>query len=67
LVVDKNTGYFNATKLCKDGNKDFSDWKCLKKSNELIKFYKSSSPQNSAFYFKCSRIVNDYEKNYSQS
>ena len=44
LVVDKNTGCFNATKLCKQGNKDFSDWSRLKRVQELIKFYSNSSP-----------------------
>ena len=38
LVIDKNTGYFNATKLCKAGNKQFSHWYCLKKTKELLKY-----------------------------
>lgn len=41
LVIDKNTLYFNATKLCKDMNKDFKDWTELERSKELIKYYKS--------------------------
>jgi hypothetical protein len=42
LVIDKNTGCFNATKLCKNGKKDFSDWR----AQELIIFYevKTSPP-----------------------
>ena len=36
LVIDKNTGYFNASKLCKDGNKRFPDWYCLKKTKDLL-------------------------------
>jgi hypothetical protein len=38
LVVDKNTGCFNATKLCKEGNKDFNQWKRLERVKELLKY-----------------------------
>jgi len=44
LVVDKNTGCFNATKLCKEGNKDFNQWKRLERVKELIKFYENGNP-----------------------
>ena len=37
LVIDKNTGYFNATKLCNDGGKLFKHWKQLLKTKELFK------------------------------
>jgi len=36
LVVDKETGSFNATKLCRLKGKLFSNWRKNKKSNELI-------------------------------
>ena len=36
LVIDKNTGYFNASKLCKDGNKIFKNWKRLDRTKELL-------------------------------
>jgi ribosomal protein L21 len=39
LVVDKNTGCFNATKLCSDGGKHFYKWTRLEKSKNLLKFY----------------------------
>ncbi|CCU56200.1 N1R/p28-like protein [Mythimna separata entomopoxvirus 'L'] len=39
LIIDKNTGYFNATKLCKDGGKKFKHWYENSKSKELIEFY----------------------------
>ncbi|CCV02484.1 hypothetical protein IIV31_112L [Armadillidium vulgare iridescent virus] len=39
LVVDKETGYFNATKLCKDGGKKFRNWTVLEKSKKLLRFY----------------------------
>src|SRR5258708_40149170 len=37
VVMMKDNGYINATKLCRDGNKDFCDWSRLKGSYELIK------------------------------
>lgn len=39
LVIDKATGYFNATKLCIEGGKIFGDWKVLEKSKRLTKYY----------------------------
>jgi len=42
-VIDKNTGCFNATKLCKNGKKDFSQWKRLERVQELISFYENKS------------------------
>ncbi|CCU55683.1 N1R/p28-like protein [Choristoneura biennis entomopoxvirus] len=41
LVIDKNTGCFNATKLCNLGGKQFKHWKSLEKSKELIKCIKN--------------------------
>ena len=38
LVIDKNNGCFNATKLCKQGNKDFCQWKRLDRVQQLIDF-----------------------------
>lgn len=50
LVVDKNTGCFNATKLCNDGGKKFFKWTYLEKSR-LLDFYKDKSrPQAEAIY-----------------
>jgi hypothetical protein len=43
LVVDKNTGCFNATKLCIDGGKEFRQWKRLERVQELIKFYEENN------------------------
>jgi hypothetical protein len=42
LVVDKSTGCFNATKLCKDGGKEFRQWMRLEKSKRLIEYYEIS-------------------------
>ena len=36
IIVDKSTGFFNATKLCKDGNKEFKHWFENKESKKLI-------------------------------
>ena len=40
LVIDKDTGYFNATKLCKDGGKKYRDWSRMNKSKKLIEYYR---------------------------
>ncbi|CCU55323.1 N1R/p28-like protein [Adoxophyes honmai entomopoxvirus 'L'] len=39
LIIDKNTGYFNATKLCKDAGVKLTRWLESEKSKELIKYY----------------------------
>jgi hypothetical protein len=36
LVIDKDTGYFNAAKLCAMGGKDFFDWKRLSRTKSLL-------------------------------
>ena len=41
LVIDKRTGYFNATKLCVEGGKEFRLWKVLEK------YYQESCRKNS--------------------
>lgn len=43
LVVDKNTGHFNATKLCNAGGKNFSKWTRLEKSKKLTDYYNHKS------------------------
>jgi hypothetical protein len=49
LVIDKATGYFNATKLCNQGGKSFKYWLRLEKSKKLVEYYQKSwggfSPQ----------------------
>ena len=36
IILMKDTGYVNATKLCKDGGKDLWDWSRNKSSKELL-------------------------------
>jgi hypothetical protein len=38
LVIDKSTGYFNATKLCAMAKKNFFDWKKLSRTVRLISY-----------------------------
>ena len=38
LVIDKKTGYFNATKLCISGGKQLKNWLRLQRTKEIIKF-----------------------------
>lgn len=42
VMIIKNNGYINATKLCKDGKKEFFNWYKNKDSKELIDELKSS-------------------------
>ncbi|CCU55622.1 N1R/p28-like protein [Choristoneura biennis entomopoxvirus] len=51
LVIDKNTGCFNATKLCNLGCKQFKQWKCFEKSQELIKYIINNRDTNSHIGF----------------
>jgi hypothetical protein len=43
LVIDKTTGYFNATKLCAVAKKDFFHWKRLARTINLISFLQDQS------------------------
>jgi KilA-N domain/Protein of unknown function (DUF3627) len=36
VIMDKSNGYINATKMCKDGGKDYKNWSRLNGSRELI-------------------------------
>jgi hypothetical protein len=42
LVIDKSTGYFNATKLCERGGKEYRQWKRLEKSKNMVEYYQKS-------------------------
>ena len=37
LVIDKRTGFFNATKMCQAGGKQFKHWFNTKRTKEMIK------------------------------
>lgn len=39
IIVDKKTGYFNATQLCTLGRKQYSNWFKNKKTQELFKSF----------------------------
>ena len=52
LIIDKNTGFFNASKLCKDGNKEFKFWRNNKKTKELFKFVEKISPGKNSYLEK---------------
>lgn len=38
LIIDKNTGYFNATQLCRDGGKKFKNWIRNKEAGALVEY-----------------------------
>lgn len=47
LMVHGSTGCFNATQLCKDYHKKFSDWEIQPRSQELVNYYSTKKP----FYY----------------
>jgi exonuclease VII small subunit len=53
LIIDKDTGYFNATKLCKDGGKRFDNWTKLDKSKELIEYYNNNLTPSDVRGYEC--------------
>ncbi len=46
LVIDKNTGYFNATKLCAEGGKEYKFWFRLERTKKLVEYYQKSRGEN---------------------
>src|SRR5574343_52428 len=46
LVIDKSTGFFNATKLCDQGGKNLFNWKRLEKSKRMIEYYQRTRPSD---------------------
>jgi hypothetical protein len=52
LVIDKDTGYFNATKLCIEGGKNYFEWNRLKKSKDMIIKKAALGIPRAAFYTK---------------
>lgn len=52
LVIDKNTGCFNATKLCQLGGKKkrFADWSKLSRSRQLLEYYSCLENSPVSFY-----------------
>jgi len=46
LVVDKSTGFFNATKLCDQGGKNLFNWKRLEKSKRMVEYYQRTRPSD---------------------
>src|SRR3981189_660001 len=45
VVLDKESGYINVSKLCRDGGKKFNDWKRNKLSCELIAAFSLDVPE----------------------
>ena len=46
LVIDKSTGFFNATKLCDQGGKNLFNWKRLEKSKRMVEYYQRTHPSD---------------------
>jgi hypothetical protein len=45
LVIDKATGYFNATKLCIEGGKEYRIWSRSERSKKLFQYYEKLTVQ----------------------
>ena len=43
VIIMKQNGYVNISKLCTEHNKKFNDWKRLKRSVELMEFLSASA------------------------
>lgn len=48
LIIDRETGYFNATKLCQDGGRRFHKWLENKQAKDLLESCKSDHPNSPA-------------------
>jgi SMC interacting uncharacterized protein involved in chromosome segregation len=61
LVIDKATGYFNATKLCIDGGKNYRNWSRLEKSKNMVEYYQKScrSYMSGSFLYEVKLQNND--------
>jgi len=45
VIMMKDNGYINVTKLCSDGGKQFKHWKALKNSKAMMSFYEKNINQ----------------------
>jgi hypothetical protein len=61
LVIDKATGYFNATKLCIDGGKNYRNWSRVEKSKNMVEYYQKScrSYMSGSFLYEVKLQNND--------
>jgi hypothetical protein len=61
LVIDTKTGYFNATKLCDAGGKNYRNWSRLEKSKNMVEYYSKScrSDLSGSFLYEIKLQNND--------
>jgi hypothetical protein len=50
LVIDKDTGCFNGTKLCMLADKDFSDWTRLSRATRLMTYLQEQTSSSNVVY-----------------
>jgi hypothetical protein len=62
LVIDKDTGYFNATKLCDQGRKNCKKWLRLEKTKRMIDYYKKRTESTLKHDFLYEINCNNKEK-----
>lgn len=49
-MVDKKTGYFNATQLCQEGGRRIVKWLSNKISKELMRYFALQHLMESSYY-----------------
>lgn len=52
IIIDKRTGYVNATKLCSGENKSYGNWTQTKKIKELLKTFITDNKYGSFYLMK---------------
>ncbi len=61
VIIDKITGYFNASKLCEQGGKDYKKWISLDRSEILLKYYTNCSNLTKSNESKCMVAPESYK------
>ena len=65
LVIDKDTGYFNAAKLCALGGKKFFDWKRLERTKSLLACLRDQCKDGKEIIYEVRTNNNDVTKQIS--
>lgn len=67
IVIDRNTGYFNATKLCIRSNKLYKTWFQNKKTKELFEIFESQyhNDNGSSYEIQGENNNDDLTKQYT--
>ena len=67
VIINTNTGYVNATKLCNDHGKHYYNWTSLSTTQQLIKSFNEASNQNDADGWLTANKSSDLEKSKNEN